>query len=60
MTPGSISDLTLSGAIAFRVRFEGFTPAAAQRYWRGPVMNGSTAAPGAWPAPACWPKCRIR
>ena len=39
MTPGSISDLTLSGAIAFRVRFDGFTPAAAQRYWRGPVMN---------------------
>lgn len=39
MTPGSISDLTLSGAIAFRVRFDGFTPSAAQRYWRGPVMN---------------------
>lgn len=39
MTPGSISDLTLSGAIAFRVRFDGFTPPPAQRYWRGPVMN---------------------
>ena len=39
MTPGSISDLTLSGAIAFRVRFDGITPPATQRYWRGPVMN---------------------
>lgn len=39
MTPGSISELSLSGAIAFRVRFDGFTPPAAQRYWRGPVMN---------------------
>lgn len=39
MTPGSISELTLSGAIAFRVRFDGAPPPAAQRYWRGPVMN---------------------
>ena len=39
MTPGSISALGTSSAIAFRVRFEGTPPAQNQRYWRGPVLT---------------------
>jgi protein-glutamine gamma-glutamyltransferase len=39
MNPGSISELTLSDAPAFRVRFEGPAPAPADRYWRGPVLH---------------------
>ncbi len=39
MTPGAISDLGESTAIAFRVRFEGETPPTAQLYWRGPVFG---------------------
>jgi len=39
MAPGSISELSLSDAIAFRVDFEGPAPAARQRYWRGPVLS---------------------
>jgi hypothetical protein len=38
MTPGSISALSLSDAVAFRVEFTGETATAAQRYWRGPVF----------------------
>lgn len=43
MSPGSISQLTLSDAVAFRVSFAGRPPP--QRYWRGPVLwdyDGST------------------
>lgn len=39
MTPGSISELALSDAPAFRVRFQGEPPPAQQRYWRGPVLH---------------------
>jgi transglutaminase-like putative cysteine protease len=39
MTPGDVSDLSASGDVAFRVRFRGRTPAAEQRYWRGPVLH---------------------
>lgn len=39
MTPGSISELGLSSAIAFRARFEGDAPLQGQRYWRGPVLT---------------------
>lgn len=39
MTPGSISELGLSSAIAFRVRFIGPPPPQSQRYWRGPVLT---------------------
>lgn len=39
MSPGSISDLSVSDDIAFRVRFEGAAPPMAQRYWRGPVLH---------------------
>ena len=39
MTPGDISDLSVSGDPAFRVRFLGPVPPPAQRYWRGPVLH---------------------
>ena len=39
MSPGSISQLTSSYDIAFRVKFEGAPPPPAQRYWRGPVLH---------------------
>jgi protein-glutamine gamma-glutamyltransferase len=39
MSPGSISELSLSDAIAFRVRFDQVVPPPAQRYWRGPVLH---------------------
>lgn len=45
MSPGSISDLSLSDEVAFRVEFSGATPPPPQRYWRGPVFtrfDGST------------------
>lgn len=39
MSPGDVSELSISGAIAFRVRFEGDLPPPSQRYWRGPVLQ---------------------
>lgn len=39
MSPGTISQLSLSEAIAFRVRFVGPMPAQRQLYWRGPVLS---------------------
>lgn len=39
MTPGDVSELSLSSAIAFRVKFEGEPPPPRERYWRGPVMH---------------------
>ncbi|MET0533247.1 MAG: DUF3488 and transglutaminase-like domain-containing protein [Steroidobacter sp.] len=39
MTPGDVSELSLSSAIAFRVRFEGDPPPPRERYWRGPVLH---------------------
>jgi transglutaminase-like putative cysteine protease len=39
MRPGSISELSLSDAVAFRVDFNGSQPAPEQRYWRGPVLT---------------------
>lgn len=38
MSPGRISQLSLSDAVAFRVDFDGPIPAPEQRYWRGPVL----------------------
>ena len=38
MTPGSLSQLTLSDAIAFRVDFHGELPPRRTLYWRGPVL----------------------
>jgi protein-glutamine gamma-glutamyltransferase len=39
MAPGSISELSMSDAVAFRVDFDGAVPPSPQRYWRGPVMS---------------------
>lgn len=39
MSPGSISALSLSDAIAFRVKFDGAPPPRTQLYWRGPVLS---------------------
>lgn len=38
MTPGAISKLAESDAVAFRVTFEDAIPPPEQRYWRGPVL----------------------
>jgi protein-glutamine gamma-glutamyltransferase len=39
MAPGSISELSLSDAVAFRVDFQGAPPPAPpELYWRGPVL----------------------
>lgn len=49
MSPGSVSRLLVSDAIAFRVNFDAQVPAVNQLYWRGPVMwdfDGRT-----WTAP---------
>jgi len=45
MSPGDISELSLSNEVAFRVSFDGAIPAPRDRYWRGLVMtrfNGRT------------------
>lgn len=45
MSPGDISSLSLSNAVAFRVNFDGEIPPPHQRYWRGLVLhrfNGRT------------------
>lgn len=39
MTPGNISQLALSDAIAFRVKFNDRVPDKAQLYWRGIVLG---------------------
>ncbi|HKU69359.1 MAG TPA: DUF3488 and transglutaminase-like domain-containing protein, partial [Burkholderiales bacterium] len=38
MAPGSLSNLILSDAVAFRVKFESPVPRRNNLYWRGPVM----------------------
>ena len=45
MSPGNVSSLSLSNAVAFRVKFDGAVPPPQQRYWRGLVLyrfNGRT------------------
>lgn len=39
MSPGSISELSQSNAVAFRVEFNGAPPENHQLYWRGPVLT---------------------
>ncbi len=39
MTPGSISELSQSAAVAFRVDFETRVPDPQSLYWRGPVLS---------------------
>ena len=38
MSPGTLSQLTLSDAVAFRVQFQSEMPKPNQLYWRGPVL----------------------
>lgn len=38
MSPGSLSNLTLSEAVAFRVAFKSAMPQLNRMYWRGPVL----------------------
>src|SRR5690606_5337303 len=39
MSPGDISNLSRSGALAFRAEFEGEIPAHRERYWRAAVFD---------------------
>jgi len=39
MAPGSLSQLSLSDAIAFRVEFKSPSPRRRVQYWRGPVLT---------------------
>jgi transglutaminase-like putative cysteine protease len=39
MSPGDVSELSVSGELAFRAKFAGALPVAHDRYWRGPVMH---------------------
>jgi transglutaminase-like putative cysteine protease len=39
MTPGDVSELSISDAVAFRVQFDGAAPPPSERYWRGPVLH---------------------
>lgn len=39
MSPGDLSELSLSDEVAFRVRFKGPVPPPRERYWRGPVLE---------------------
>lgn len=39
MRPGSISELSITDGVAFRVDFDGAIPPNVQRYWRGPVLT---------------------
>jgi protein-glutamine gamma-glutamyltransferase len=52
LTPGSISELIESTAPAFRVWFDGAPPPAAERYWRGPVLDDFDGA--TWSRPPSW------
>ncbi|MEQ9563566.1 MAG: DUF3488 and transglutaminase-like domain-containing protein, partial [Woeseiaceae bacterium] len=39
MSPGDVSSLSLSDAVAFRVRFDDAVPPPEDRYWRGLVLH---------------------
>jgi len=39
MSPGDVSDLSISTALAFRAKFIGPLPPPRERYWRGPVLH---------------------
>ncbi len=39
VTPGSVSNLAQSDAVAMRAEFQGATPRRDQLYWRGPVLE---------------------
>jgi transglutaminase-like putative cysteine protease len=37
LEPGSVSELVVDGALAFRARFDGPVPSPEKLYWRGPI-----------------------
>jgi transglutaminase-like putative cysteine protease len=39
MSPGDVSELSVSSQLAFRARFDGALPPTRERYWRGPVLH---------------------
>jgi transglutaminase-like putative cysteine protease len=39
MSPGDVSDLSISTELAFRAKFVGPLPPPRERYWRGPVLH---------------------
>ena len=39
MSPGDVSELSISGAVAFRVKFDGELPPPRERYWRALVLH---------------------
>jgi hypothetical protein len=39
MSPGDVSELSISDEIAFRAKFKRAPPRPEQRYWRGPVLH---------------------
>lgn len=39
MSPGSLSKVSLSDAVAFRATFKGQPPSRSRMYWRGPVLT---------------------
>jgi protein-glutamine gamma-glutamyltransferase len=39
MSPGDVSELSISSQLAFRAKFAGAPPAARELYWRGPVLH---------------------
>lgn len=39
VSPGDVSELSVSGEIAFRAKFDGELPPPRERYWRGPVLH---------------------
>jgi protein-glutamine gamma-glutamyltransferase len=39
MSPGDVSELSISSQLAFRVKFAGAPPPARELYWRGPVLH---------------------
>ena len=41
MSPGQVSSLSQSSAVAFRVKFEGDAPDPSAMYWRGPVLENT-------------------
>lgn len=39
MSPGDVSELSISSQLAFRAKFAGTMPPPSERYWRGPVLH---------------------
>lgn len=48
VSPGDISSLSRSDAVAFRVRFDSTVPEPRDRYWRGPVMSDFNGRSWSW------------